>query len=125
MKREHLYKALKADGTGWVQGYLSNYNYITTYDPERAGFPEFSKIDPETVCQYTGLKVDGKIMLSEFDKVKVGANVEGFIRYVGEPEEHAYEVFVCCFVVQHNNGFFLLDEYALKNIRVKGNIHDK
>jgi hypothetical protein len=125
MKREILFKALKTDGKGWVEGhyvFLSRQNRHAIFSIN-GDFQE--PINPNTVCQYTGLKVDGKIMLWEFDKVKVGGNVEGFIRYVGEPEEHDYEVFACCFVVQHSNGFFLLDDYALKNIRVTGNIHDK
>lgn len=49
-QNEHL------DGT-WVYGYLCYENYINTVDEDKYGgkFTSEILIDPETVCQYTGL----------------------------------------------------------------------
>lgn len=49
-QNEHL------DGT-WVYGYLCDENYINTVDEDEYGgkFTSEMLIDPETVCQYTGL----------------------------------------------------------------------
>lgn len=42
----------------WVYGYLCDENYINTVDEDEYGgkFTSEKLIDPETICQYTGLK---------------------------------------------------------------------
>lgn len=65
-QNEHL------DGT-WVYGYLCDENYINTVDEDEYGgkFTSEMLIDPETVCQYTGLNDNTRWEeLSESEKEK-------------------------------------------------------
>ena len=60
MKREILYKAIRIDNGGWVYGNVTidcNGN-ATIWHPLKTplgGFQRFD-VDPDTVCQYTGMK---------------------------------------------------------------------
>ena len=62
----------------WIYGYLCNGNHI--YSPESEG--EFL-IDPETVCQYTGLTDKNGRKIFEGDAVRdvFNASVVGIVRY--------------------------------------------
>ncbi len=58
MKREILFKAKRIDNGEWVEGYLMDENYINApfNDYDACGrFDDPIEIDPDTICQYTGL----------------------------------------------------------------------
>ena len=58
MNREILFKAKRKDNGEWVEGYLMDENYINVpfNDYDACGrFDDPIEIDPETICQYTGL----------------------------------------------------------------------
>ena len=58
MKREILFKAKRIDNGEWVEGYLMDENYINApfNDYDACGrFDDPIEIDPDTICQYTGM----------------------------------------------------------------------
>ncbi|MDO5362844.1 MAG: YopX family protein [Eubacteriales bacterium] len=60
MNREILFKAKRKDNGEWVEGgYFSEPNtdnkYIICWNSFGLGFNEFIEVDPDTICQYTGL----------------------------------------------------------------------
>lgn len=60
MSREILFKAKRLDNGEWVEGgYFSepytDKTFIIRWNSTGMGFNEFIEVNPETVCQYTGL----------------------------------------------------------------------
>lgn len=58
MSREIIFKAKRKDNGEWVEGYLMDVNYINVPfdDYDACGrFDDPVEIDPDTICQYTGL----------------------------------------------------------------------
>lgn len=56
--REILFRAKRIDNGKWVEGYVMDENYINVpfNDNDACGrFDDPVEIDPETICQYTGL----------------------------------------------------------------------
>lgn len=56
--REILFKAKRKDNGEWVEGYLMNENYINVpFSDDDLGwrFDDSTEINPDTICQYTGL----------------------------------------------------------------------
>lgn len=60
MNREIIFKAKRVDNGRWVEGgYFSepytDKKYIVRWNSFWIGFNEFIEVNPDTICQYTGL----------------------------------------------------------------------
>jgi len=119
MKREILFKAKRADGEGWVEGsYVKGRVWKAGEEPKdyctiHQILLGVHEVDPETVCQYTGLKDKNGVKIFEGDTVLYKETYE-------EPLEEAVE---WAYTHYSFDGDLLCDWNQL--IEVTGNIHDK
>lgn len=84
-----LFKAKRVDNKKWVEGYyvkcrsrhyiLEQYNN-NGYD-ERWELSEWSEINPETLCECSGLRDDNKQLIFEHDKLKDNKGQVGTVFY--------------------------------------------
>lgn len=105
-QNEHL------DGT-WVYGYLCNENHI--YSPESEG--EFL-IDPETVCQYTGLTDGNGVKIFENDICKLIADDDELYQIQWDGDTARYVL------IQFGSIMDDFDCLSADDIEVVGNIFD-
>lgn len=122
--REILFKAKRIDNGEWVEG---QYCYMLNPKSENGepkkhficnGTNVFnSEIDPETICQYTGLTDKNGVKIFEHDKMMIDK---------GEEYEKQAKV-------NYSNGCYVLEtkktwDFLTTNLEyseVIGNIHDK
>lgn len=133
--REILFKAKRLDSGEWVEGYYvrramrlvdehgclcPTYSHRIYRTDE--GKQSFCAVDPETVCQYTGLTDKNDVKIFEGDVIKIhNTNRQGL------PAPVFYKQQDCTFVI-HRSGYnpIPMDDYwAEKDFEVIGNIHDK
>lgn len=122
--REILFKAKRLDNGEWVQGYIVRHPsavqvgesspwYIHTppVDPDDNG--GVFNIDPETVCQYTGLTDKNGAKIFEGDKLSDKYGDTGVVKF-------GWSYGAC--------GFFcegVVDDITDNDLLVIGNIYDK
>jgi uncharacterized phage protein (TIGR01671 family) len=108
--RTILFKAKRLDNGEWVEGYgviqYKEYNEATIIHKHGNNVTQHTAVDPETVCQYTGLTDKNGNKIWEGDKLFIDYNRFG-VR-----------------VVEFKNGKYNCAEYDLKRSWVVGNIFD-
>lgn len=80
MNREILFKAKRLDNGEWVEGgYFSepytDKKYIIRWNSFGLGFNEFIEVNPDTICQYTGLTDKNGKKIWENDIVHCGTKL--------------------------------------------------
>lgn len=117
MSREILFKAKRFDNGEWVEGYLMDEDYINIPFNELGGrFDEPIEIEPDTICQYTGLTDKNGKRIWENDILALGD-----IKWIV-----AWSVSECCYVakdITNNVSIGLLNIVKIKSV-VIGNIFD-
>lgn len=138
--REILFKAKRIDNGEWVEGYYVRHikrticpfgdevhkedvEHIIVFD----GFSdwnmprglEYVEVDPETVCQYTGLVDKNGMMIFEGDVINVKTSAYAFESVFVKwcQEDSAW-----CFCCENGNHFRMLDSFKYEVI---DNIHRK
>ena len=130
--REILFRGKRTDNGEWVYGYYTKARYYLNekemhviFAPDGEAFPrcefsEYEEVDPETVCQFTGIYDKNGRKIFEGDIVNF---------YNGDGEFSPYEVRWqdSAFLVLMNgkpNLFDVLDDFFSRRCEIIGNIYD-
>lgn len=92
--RKILFKAKRKDNGKWVEGYLMDENYINVPfdDYDACGrFDDPIEIDPDTICQFTGLTDKNDKKIWENDILRYSHEYEGS-PFLKEGEDVKYRV---------------------------------
>lgn len=126
--REILFKAKRKDNGKWVEGYyLKRYDLLGNeehliFHADSYTVWEYAEIDPETLCQFTGLRDKNGKRIWENDILM--AHLDEFY-----PEDVTYETIewgVAGWVTHEANSVDkqYLAEFDLEHFKVVGNIFD-
>jgi len=114
--REILFKAQRADGKGWVEGFYYQAKQKKTtqhFIIYSSGFKEV-KVIPETVCQFTGLTDKNGTNIFEGDEIQKSNGDKYIVEYNKE---------TASFVFNYQGLKIHFTNSA--QFTVTGNIHDK
>lgn len=126
--REILFKAKRTDTGDWVEGFLCKHPsaiqigetspwwiHVPPMDPDDKG--GMFNVDPETVCQYTGLTDKNEIKAFENDKICDPYENRIFtIKWARE---------LAAFFLMDDDGWMNKEIARLFYCEIIGNIHDK
>nr|DAZ63833.1 MAG TPA: YopX protein [Caudoviricetes sp.] len=121
MNREILFKAKRKDNGEWVEGgYFSepytDKKYIVRWNSFGIGFNEFIEVNPDTICQYTGLADKNGKKIWENDIVEV-AGEDGYFKCEWDEDTARFAL--------NGDGLMVdFDNYWSYQVEVVGNIFD-
>lgn len=119
--REILFKAKRKDNGEWVEGgYFSEpyteKKFIICWNSFGLGFNEFIEVEPDTICQYTGLTDKNGKKIWENDIVEI-AGEDGYFKCEWEKDTSRF--------VLNGDGLTVdFDNYYGYECEVIGNIFD-
>jgi len=126
MEDRYLFRAMRDDGKGWLEGFLfankHGKHYILPY--EYYGSTSLTScmyVDPVTIGQCIGLKDKHGVLVFEGDVLRVmfdDCEFAGVVRY-GETYMSR-----CTFYVDTGSGVRLLHQHNKNHIEIIGNIYD-
>ena len=127
--REIIFKAKRKDNGEWMEGYYLNVakinHFICTGKIKLNGAvkgilaPEMYEIDPDTLCQYTGLTDKNGEKIWENDIVDTfEESSKEYLRNVVKFKDGCFKVFKKHYLSMH------MDSYERTDLKVIGNIFD-
>lgn len=121
MNREILFKAKRKDNGEWVEGgYFSepytDKKFIIRWNSFGLGYNEFIEIDPDTLCQYTGLTDKNGKKIWENDIVEI-ASEDGYFLCEWDDDTARYNL--------NGDGLTVdFDNYWSYEVEIVGNVFD-
>lgn len=119
--RKILFRAKRLDNGEWVVGYvmIHDYNKATIFRQNQVdGSLEGFEVDPETVCQYTGMIDSNGNKIWEYDLIKFEDTGEDGYEY-----KEGYE-FINIAMVCFSDGRWELDNFAEDEGSMKETMED-
>ena len=122
MQDRYLFRAKRLDNGQWVQGFIckkkykSNKFYISCFH-DKDDNEQFFAIDPDTICQCTGLKDKNGKLIWENDIVKVHEDEEPCLIEGGEDTARWH-------MTQYGSYIYDFDNYWSYEVEVIGSAID-